>query len=234
MTAGHRGTHELASAFLIADQHGSIIAIGTRWPIDKRVPCRGRQSGKRWPSWVTTIMVSCEMPVELRNELIHSAAIIGPAPRKAHRKKESQDPWPERELRPRASFMPGRLTATACSFESGQTHLIQFQTQDDFDGRISNFVCSGRAGPRFLRRSSSQTARRPWKTSRFSSDFIHFSGRNRPAIFFPLSRISPELGLSRPTSVRSRVLLRNGTAQITRVSPRITSKPMPWRNSRSP
>src|SRR5712692_7345011 len=55
------------------------------------------------------------------------------------------------------------------------------------------------------------------------------------AIFFPLSQISPELGLSRPTRVRSSVLLPEpDPPRITRVSPRITSKPMPWRISRSP
>src|SRR5258708_28074577 len=55
------------------------------------------------------------------------------------------------------------------------------------------------------------------------------------AIFFPLSQISSELGLSRPTSVRSSVLLPEPEPpRITMVSPRITSKPMPWRISRSP
>src|SRR5882762_3295131 len=55
------------------------------------------------------------------------------------------------------------------------------------------------------------------------------------AIFFPLSQISPELGLSMPTSVRRSVLLPEPEPpRITSVSPFITSKLMPWRISSSP
>ena len=61
------------------------------------------------------------------------------------------------------------------------------------------------------------------------------SAAEMDAIFFPLSQISPEVGFSKPTSVRRSVLLPDPEPpRITSVSPRCTSKLIPCRISRSP
>jgi len=68
------------------------------------------------------------------------------------------------------------------------------------------------AGPRFLRRASSQTAAALERHPDFSSGFHPFSGRNRR--IFSLEPDFAGTRLSRPTSVRSRVALAGtGTAQ---------------------
>src|SRR6266849_9539695 len=99
----------------------------------------------------------------------------------------------------------------------------------------SNFVCSRSGRATFSPTVIEPNRAPPWNDIPIFSRISFISCDEIAAIFFPLSQISPELGLSRPTRVRSSVLLPEpDPPRITRVSPRITSKPMPWRISRSP
>src|SRR6266705_1343931 len=99
----------------------------------------------------------------------------------------------------------------------------------------SSLVCSRNGKATFSPTVIEPNNAPPWNDMPIFFRISSISSVEIAAIFFPLSQISPELGLSSPTSVRSSVLLPEpDPPRMTKVSPRITSKLMPWRSSRSP
>ena len=123
----------------------------------------------------------------------------------------------------------------AVILEPAQPHLLQFDPHHHFDGGGLRAWCVPAAAARYSRPPSGADQRAALKCQAdFLANVIHLA-RGSLGDVDAFDVHLPEDGFSRPTSVRSRVLLPEPEPPITTmVSPCATSKVRPCRISRSP